>query len=478
MKRLISTLILLVCLVHCNIVSAADYASYYKQLPVELAQPELPQIPDRTVLLTDFGGRGDGLTLNSDAFAAAIKSLSEQGGGHLVVPAGVWLTGPITLSSHIDLHLESNAMILMSPDKSLYVDESKGAKRGLPAIGGDRLTDVSITGEGFIDGNGAGWRPVKRGKVSDVEWKAFHEAGGVERQDGQLFYPWEMKSGFKDIAETPERQESKRNDLFRLTNSERILLSGVTFQNSPRFHVHPVNCRSVVLDGITVRCPWNAQNGDAIDISDCHRVLIVGSTVDAGDDGLCMKSAKANTRALVNGCEDILIENNTVFHAHGGFVIGSESVSGMKRIVVRNCRFSGTDAGLRFKSGLGRGGKTENIFISNIMMNDIQGEAIVFQCDYVNRPAGSEGMLYQTRQDVSAMPEFTDIHIDNVTCVGAKTAIKAEGIKGFNCVYGITLRDVTIVYTKNGSAIDEESAKLTLENVQLVPYKAGKWMVK
>jgi polygalacturonase len=205
-------------------------------------------------------------------------------------------------------------------------------------------------------------------------------------------------------------------------------------------------------------------------------VLIVGSTVDAGDDGLCMKSAKANTRALVNGCEDILIENNTVFHAHGGFVIGSESVSGMKRIVVRNCRFSGTDAGLRFKSGLGRGGKTENIFISNIMMNDIQGEAIVFQCDYVNRPAGSEGMLYQTRQDVSAMPEFTDIHIDNVTCVGAKTAIKAEGIKGFNCVYGITLRDVTIVYTKSGSAIDEETAKLTLENVQLVPYKAGKWM--
>lgn len=477
MKKLILLLTVVVCMAQWNIMRAADYTSYYKQMPVAVAQPELPRIPDRTVLLTDFGAKGDGLTLCSDAFAAAIKHLSAQGGGHLVVPAGVWLTGPITMESRIDLHLERNAMILLSPDKSLFVDSSKGAKRGLPAIGGDRLTDISITGEGIIDGNGAGWRPVKRGKVSDVEWKNFQEAGGVERQDGQLFYPWQMKSGFADIADSPEKQESRRNDIFRVTNSERILLSGVTFQNSPRFHVHPLNCRSVVMDGITVRCPWNAQNGDAIDISDCHRVLIVRSTVDAGDDGLCMKSGKTNTRALVNGCEDILIEDNTVFHAHGGFVIGSESVSGMKRIVVRNCRFSGTDAGLRFKSGIGRGGKTEDIYISDIVMNDISNEAIVFQCDYVNRPSGSENMLYQQQQQLSEVPEFTDIHISNVTCVGAKTAISASGVKGLNCVYGIELNNVVIVYTKKGAAIDEETAKLTMKNVQLVPYKAASWPV-
>ena len=111
----------------------------------------------------------------------------------------------------------------------------------------------------------------------------------------------------------------------------------------------------------------NAQNGDAIDLSDCHQALIVNSIVDAGDDGLCMKSGKAKEDAVANGCEDILIENNTVFHAHGGFVIGSEDVCGMTRIVVRNCRFSGTDTGLRFKSAIGRGGKTKDIYIRYLL---------------------------------------------------------------------------------------------------------------
>ena len=468
MKQLILTALTIVSILSAK---AEDYSKHYQNLPVELKQVVSFDIPDNTVSIADFGGVGDGVALNTEAFRKAISALTKKGGGRLVVPQGVWLTGPIVLKDNIDLHIERNAIILFSPDKSLFVDAEGKSSRCDPGIKASKRKNIAITGEGFIDGNGAQWRPVKRSKVSDTEWKRFAAIGGVERQNGALWYPWDVKAGYKNIADTPENQEKSRQDLIRLTDCENILIEGVTVQNSPRFHVHPCNSKNIIIDGITVRCPWNAQNGDAIDLSDCHQALIVNSVVDAGDDGICMKSGKAKATALVNGCEDILIEDNTVYHAHGGFVIGSEDITGMKRIVVRRCRFSGTDTGLRFKSGIGRGGKTEDIHISDIVMNDITDEAIVFQCDYVDRPAGSEGKKAKTSGS-EFVPEFTDIHISNVVCRGAKTAIKAKGIEGMNCIHDIEIANSTIVYTSKGTDIDEATAKVKLSNVNIVEDKA------
>ena len=447
---------------------AEDYKKYYQDMPVELRQVTAVAIPENTVTLTDFGGVGDGVTLNTEAFRKAISALTKKGGGRLVVPQGVWLTGPIQLKDNIDLHITRNAIVLFSPDKSLFVDKDGKSSRCDAGIKASKRKNIAITGEGIVDGNGAQWRPVKRGKVSDVEWKRFKEIGGVERGNGQLWYPWDVKAGYPNIAETPEQQEKMRQDLVTLTDCENVLIKGVTFQNSPRFHVHPCNSRNVIIDGVTVRCPWNAQNGDAIDISDCHQVLIVNSVVDAGDDGLCMKSGNMKPTALVNGCEDILIQDNTVFHAHGGFVIGSESITGMKRIVVRQCQFSGTDTGLRFKSGIGRGGKTEDIFISDIVMNDITDEAIVFQCDYVDRPAGHDEKKETKAVKLEKVPDFTDIDITRVVCRGTKTAIKAKGVEGLDCIHDIKISNSTIVYSQKGLDIDENSARLALDNVQVV----------
>ena len=468
MKQLILTALTIVSILSAK---AEDYSKHYQNLPVELKQVVSFDIPDNTVSIADFGGVGDGVALNTEAFRKAISALTKKGGGRLVVPQGVWLTGPIVLKDNIDLHIERNAIVLFSPDKSLFVDTEGKSSRCDPGIKASKRKNIAITGEGIIDGNGAQWRPVKRSKVSDTEWKRFAAIGGVERQNGALWYPWDVKAGYKNIADTPENQEKSRQDLIRLTDCENILIEGVTVQNSPRFHVHPCNSKNIIIDGITVRCPWNAQNGDAIDLSDCHQALIVNSVVDAGDDGICMKSGKAKATALANGCEDILIEDNTVFHAHGGFVIGSEDITGMKRIVVRRCRFSGTDTGLRFKSGIGRGGKTEDIHISDIVMNDITDEAIVFQCDYVDRPAGSEGKKAKTSGS-EFVPEFTDIHISNVVCRGAKTAIKAKGIEGMNCIHDIEIANSTIVYTSKGADIDEVTAKVKLSNVNIVEDKA------
>ena len=456
-KLLTTTAVLLLALT----AHAQDYSKYYQNLPTKVAQVSRPQIPANEVSLTEVGGVGDGMTLNTEAFAKGISKLGKLGGGRLTVPQGVWLTGPIQLKDNIELHLDKNAIILMSPDKSLFINE-KSTTKVFAGIRASKRKNIAITGEGIIDGNGDHWRPVKRQKVSDVEWNKYKKViGGVEKDGGKLWYPWNDLGGYQNIADTPEAQEKMRNDLVRFENCENVLVEGVTIQNAPKFHLHPCYSKNVIVDGVTVRCSWNAQNGDAIDFSDVNIGLIVNSTVDAGDDGLCMKSGKNKPEAPANGCEDILIQDNTVFHAHGGFVLGSETMQGMRRIVVRNCRFSGTDTGLRFKSGLGRGGKTEQMFIDGIVMNDIKDEAIVFQCDYVDRPAGSDPNAIPTFTDEQkkVAPYFQDIHINKVVCYGAGTAIKASGILGLDNV-----RDIDI----NG---DPKTAKLNLTNVRLLSSK-------
>jgi len=453
--------------------SAEGYEKYYEGLPTNVKAVEAVVIPDNTVNITECGGVGDGVTLCTEAFSKGISKLTKLGGGRLVVPQGVWLTGPIMLKDNIELHLEKNAIVYFSPDKRLYVNEKGTSSRVQPCIRASKRTNIAITGEGVIDGNGDQWRPVKRSKVSDVEWKTYQQMGGQVTEKGDLWYPWQMKNGYPDIADSPKEQEGMRNDLIRLTDCKNVLVEGVTIQNSPRFHLHPCYCENVIIDGVTVRSEWNVQNGDGIDLSDCHQALIVNATVNVGDDGICMKSGHPQKAPRIDGCQDILIAQNTVYHAHGGFVIGSEDASGMRRIVVKDNRFLGTDIGLRFKSGLGRGGKTEQIFISDIMMSDIADEAISFQCDYVDRHAGSaETTPTYTEEQRKWAPDFQDIRIKNVVCRGCETGIAAQGIAGLNCVHDIDISDCTIVYTKTDKQIDEPTAQLTLTNVKLVQDKA------
>jgi polygalacturonase len=448
---------------------AQDYARYYENLPVAMPQVSTPVIPDRTVKLKDYGAVGDGVTLVTEKLQKAINDVAKQGGGHVVVEAGIWLTGPITLKDGVDLHLERNAILAFSPDKAVAVkkDAATGEikERAEPGINASKRHDISISGEGTIDGNGEWWRPVKRGKVSDVEWKDYNDMGGTVADNGQLWYPFKLHH-FDDIASTAEVQERMRAHLIRLTECERVRISGVTVQNSPRFHIVPQRCKDVVIDGVTVRCPWNAQNGDAVDIGNCKNVLIVNNVIDAGDDGICMKGGAGAAGEKSGPCENILIQDNTVYHAHGGFVIGSEFSGGMKNIVVRRCLFSGTDTGLRFKSAIGRGGKTENIHISDITMSDIRGEAIIFETTYWDNHVGAK--KDDSKKKLEYVPDFGDIHISNIVCRGCKTAIAAHGEEGM--IHNITVQDAIFFYTKNGTDIDA-ACGVTMKNVRLETFE-------
>ena len=359
-------------------------------------------------------------------------------------------------------------MILLSPDKKDHFKTEDGVtdNKPTPGINASNRKNISITGEGTIDGNGKWWRAVKRSKVSDAEWNQFKLMGGTISANGELWYPYNLKN-FDNIANSAEAQENMRTHLIRFTSCENVLIQGVTIQNSPKFHIVPQRCNNVIIDGVTVRCPWNAQNGDGIDVGNCSNVLIINNTIDAGDDGICMKGGAGKSGLEYGPCENINIQDNKVYHAHGGFVIGSEFSGGMKNIFVNNNTFSGTDTGLRFKSSIGRGGTTESINISNIYMNDIKDDAIVFETTYSDNPVGAKKQSKTTAMEF--VPDFKDIHISNIICRDVKNGITAHGEKGM--IHDITIENSTIFYTNKAKDIDTD-CDIKLVNVKLVTYPA------
>lgn len=453
----------------------ADYSQSYSGIAVEMEKVQAPVFPSNEVDISTLGAKGDGVTLCTDAFTQAVKRLSKLGGGTVVVPRGVWLTGPIVLKSNIRLHVSDGAIIVFSPDKSLYVNE-KG-KHCVSMIRASKAENIGITGRGIIDGNGKYWRVVKRSKVSDVEWNDFKKMGGYESEDGKLWFPYGLNN-VKNVTDSPEAEESLRYDLVNFRGCKNIIVKDVTIQNSPRFHLHPCQCENLIIDGVTVRCPWNAQNGDGIDLSSCRRVIVTRATVDVGDDGICMKAGAGEKGVKEGPVADVLIQDCKVFRAHGGFVVGSEFSGGIERLVVRRCSFSGTDTGLRFKSAVGRGGKIKDMVISDVTMNDIKGEAVIFSCTYVDKKYKSaDGGKPASFELKPFTPEFSNILIENVVCRESAIAVKAEGAifsdketgESLRTIHGITIRNSTFFYTEADKQLDANS-ELKLEGVNFLTF--------
>lgn len=459
--------------------NAQSYAHYYKNLPVEIEQVKDVIIPDHRVNVVDFGAVADGETLCTEAFAKAVKYLSQNGGGHLDVPGGTYLTGPIQLKSNIDLHLIDGATILFSTDKTLFIP--KKGSNALAGVYASKAQNVCISGNGTLDGQGQYWRPVKKSKVSASEWEELLAMGGTLNKKGDIWMPYNLNNGIPSIGGSAEKQEDMRNHLVQFTDCQNVMVKGVKLFNSPKFHLVPTRCKNLIVDGITVECPWNAQNGDAIDPGNVQTALIVGCTISCGDDGICMKGGIAEKGVQAGPNSDFLIQDNTVYRAHGGFVIGSEFSGGMHRLIVRNCHFQGTDIGLRFKSAPGRGGTCSDIYCYDITMKDIVDEAILFQTSYADKGAVMSATAGDDKS--SFFPDFCNFTIRNVKVDGAHTAMFIEGIEGYpvhditlenvvfkNCVKGLDLKHAqninlikTRIESEKGDTIDKESVSLHIK---------------
>ena len=417
------------------------YCAYTRQLPFSMSEVAAPVFPKKTVSLAQYGAKGDGKTLCTEAFSKAIDELSRQGGGRLSVPQGVWFTGPIVLKSHVDLHLEKGAVILFSGDMDLYpVIETnyegelrKHCQSPVSAVG---QTDIAITGQGIIDGNGICWRPLKKEKVTEGQWKKFTSKGGVFPRS-TMWYPSEERVKVRPV-------------LLYLESCRNVLLQGVTFQNSPNWCLHPLLCENLIVDQVMVRNPAYAQNGDAIDVESCRNVLVINSSFDAGDDGICLKSGRDEQgRRRGRPTENVVVDGCTVFNGHGGFVVGSEMSGGVRNIWVNDCQFLGTDAGLRFKSCRGRGGVVENIYIRNISMADILGDAVTFDLFYGGKSVIEQLESGERINNIAAepvgegTPVFRNIDIQHVVCRGAHRALWFNGLPEMP-ISDICLSDITI----------------------------------
>ena len=448
-----------------------------------------PVFKKDTLSIKKYGAVSDGNTLNTKSINATIDALSKKGGGVVLIPSGLWLTGPVVLKNNINLHLVAGATLLFTADKNEYplVEanwEGLLQMRNQSPISATNASNIAITGKGIIDGNGDGWRMVKKDKLNETQWKKLVESGGLLSDDKKTWYPSEKTlkgskmqnpgaiSPEKDAAFYESIKDFLRPNLVLLTSCKYVLLEGVTFQNSPAWCLHPLMCENLTVRNVFVKNPWYAQNGDGIDAESCKNVLIENTVFDVGDDALCMKSGRdAEGRKRGMPIENVIIRNCTVYAAHGGFVIGSEMSGGARNIYVNNCTFIGTDIGLRFKTTRGRGGIVENIFIKDIYMKDIPAEAILFDMYYMAKDpvvlAGEKRELPKVEFKAvdETTPQFRNFHISNVYCNGAEKGIFVRGLPEMH-VKDIVLENM-VIQAKRGIDVQEASG-ITFKNIKII----------
>jgi polygalacturonase len=417
---------------------------------------QVTSFKEDTFNIVQYGAKPDGFTLNTDALQKTIDACNAKGGGVVFIPDGIWLTAPIILKSNVNLYLADNALLQFTADKSKYKLvagewEGEPSVRNQSPISAANATNIAITGKGIIDGNGDVWRAVKKDKLTESQWKKLVASGGSVRADGKMWFPSESyvrgnnvdKPGRfvegKSLKDYEQYKDFFRPNMIVLTGCKKVLLEGVTFQNSAAWNLHTILCEDLIVRNVYVKNPWYAQNGDGIDIESCKNVLVEGSTFDVGDDGICIKSGRdAAGRKRGVSTENVIVRNSTVYHAHGGFVVGSEMSGGARNLFVYDCSFIGTDIGLRFKTTRGRGGVVESVYAKNIVMKDIVGSAVLFDMYYMakdpvllngEKEDAVKAITYPVTEET---PQFRDFHISNVVCNGADKAIFVRGLPEMN----------------------------------------------
>ncbi|HWB87453.1 MAG TPA: glycosyl hydrolase family 28 protein [Bryobacteraceae bacterium] len=399
----------------------------------------LPVIPTAKFNLTDFGGVGDNKTLNTEAFQKAVAAIAKAGGGHLIVPPGIYKTLPFTLTSHMDLHLDAGATIKAPetfaeygiPDPSLASPQPPGERafarsRVAPLIScPENTTDLSITGSGTIDGSGA------------------------------IFWMWSDKAARRY---PPGRAIVGRPMLVVLRGVQRLLVDGVTLTNSPMFHLVPRG-QDITIQNVRIVAPSDAPNTDAIDPGG-ERIVIRNSEIDTGDDDVAIQS----------GSKDVLIENLTCLHGHG-ISIGSGTRAGLSHVIVRHCTFDGADNGLRIKSYRGNGGEVHDIRYSDIVMKNVRRpfDINMLYNGNANTPTDvgpREAKPGQTQN----IPNFHDIHITNLTVTRSPLAGRILGIPEQPA------RDITFTNIKIQSVrgfLLQDAKDITFKNAQITTAVGG-----
>ncbi len=244
--------------------------------------------------------------------------------------------------------------------------------------------DIAITGCGTLDGQGAAW------------WKV--------------------------------HADKERVPLVQITDCERVLLRDFRAMNSPEWSLLMTLSRDITVDRVKVENPWNHYyNNDGINFYSCRDVRVTNCQVDTGDDGITLKTLPGFHFDSPNGkvdyslpripCENILVSDCIVRHAHGGVVIGSETVGGVRDVLVSNCVFEGTRQGIFIKGSI-LGGFVRNIRVSGVIMKRVENGISLMA------HGGGESIMPDT---VIPSAKVEDIHFSNISMSQCSRAVVAEG---------------------------------------------------
>ncbi len=371
-----------------------------------------------------MGAKGDGKTKDTAVLQAAIDGCAAKGGGDVRLAAGTYLSAPLALKSHVHLLLEKGAVLLGSPDIDDYPVREDAKWRRVSLLHADKVTDIAITGEGTVDGQGQIW------------WT-------------------------RQLTRAKGTPEDPRPMLVDITSSSKILFEGVTLQNSPQY-----NIITFVCDGLTVRYVHilnpgrGAPNTDGIDPLSTSHVLIEHTYIDTGDDNIAIKSGLVGRDDPLVPSTDIVIRDCTFVNGHG-LSIGSETAGGVRNVTVERVSFKGTRQGVRIKSGRGRGNDIGNFTYRDITMDGVETPIQITMYYTGSPPDQSEHPMEEHT------PRFHDIRIENLTATNAKNAAQVLGLPE-SPVKGLVLKNVKISADRGMVAryadIVEEDVEITAKS--------------
>jgi polygalacturonase len=399
--------------------------------------PTLPNINTNNVFnITNYNAVGDGVTDNTTNIQKAINAAAAaSGGGTVEVPSpGVFLSGPLTLGSQVNLQVDAGATLEMLP-MSQFEAYPQGTDYFIQA---DNVTDIEISGSGTINGQGAAW------------WSP---------------------------------QAPSRPYMFYFLKVNRVLVENVTLENPPAMHlVFKDNNGNITIQGITINTPGTSPNTDGIDLVGTN-CLVQNCSISDGDDNIALGSSSSD--AASSGT----IVTNCAFGTGHGLSIGSNTAGGVSNLTVINCTFNNTEYGIRMKSddasgSPGAGGVAQNLSYFNLGMTNITDAAIVIY-SYYNEYGTPIGITPQTAaaQAVGHVdtPIWRNIIISNLTAT-----VASGGMAGIIWgrieapVTNITLSDVNItapntfdIYNAYGVQIANSQFTVPGGDPTLTIYNAG-----
>ena len=393
-----------------------------------------PTFPDREFVITKYGAKEKASAKkNQKAINKAIEACAKAGGGRVVVPEGTWNTGAITLKSHVNLVVEKGATLLFAFDTSLYPIvktrwEGMDCLNYEPCIYAYGETDVAITGEGTIDGNGSNetWWPMcgapRYGYTESI----------VESQKIGRPLLFEYAEGGKPIEERNMKGKGLRPQLINLYQCENILIEGVTLLRSPFWVIHPLLSKNITVRGVKI---WNnGPNGDGCDPESCENVLIENCLFHTGDDCIAIKSGRnADGRKWNMPSKNIIVRGCRMEDGHGGVVIGSEVSGGCQNVFCEDCEMDSPnlDRVLRLKTNSCRGGVTDGVYFRNVKVGQCKEAVMRINLNYEPKEVAKRGFN----------PTVRNVYMENVTCQKSKYGVLINGLEDADNIYNIHVKD-------------------------------------